>query len=442
MVSCYNPAIGTLSFAQLIGPAVKVPLLLFGGMALAIVLLAVILWSVKKRADPRVRINPPSTFSEVCESITGLTHSYALEGNKVSLLQNGDGFFPPLEKDLQSAKKSIHFETFLWKDGELSNRLTGHFIAAARRGVEVRMLLDGNGGKVTKDQKKRLKEAGVKLFFYHPWNVGSLGHMNNRDHRKIVVIDGAVAYVGGHCIVDSWLGKGQDKEHFRDISVKVRGPVVHSIQSTFSENWVDRSGEVFVGDIYFPKLESEGDCKVHVARVNPSGTISSVKLLHHLVIECSREKIRIQNPYFLPDPEAIEGLCRAVKRGVDVQVMLPSADASDNPMVQHASHHRFGALLKGGVRIFEYGRTLLHQKVMSIDGVWGAVGSTNFDDRSFELNDEITLGIWDETLARELEKTFEQDLKECKEVSMDEWLARGFFHKLKDGSFFMINEQL
>ncbi len=422
---------------------IPIPLLVVAGVVLAVAVLLVIIWSIRHRTDPDFRIeNPPERFELARQSITGLTHSGCASGNEVRLLENGDGFFPRLFADIDDAARSVHFESYLWKPGELSDRLTKHLVDAAKRGVDVKVLLDWTGGKISTEQDERLTSAGASVQRFRQLSLKNLGRMNSRDHRKIAVIDGCIGYVGGHCIVDTWLGDAEDREHFRDISVRVRGPVVNDIQAAFSENWIEATDTLFFGDAFFPRLEPAGDCDVHVARVNPSGVTSSVKLLHHVVIECARKRIRIQNPYFLPDPSAIDSLRRAVERGVDVQVMIPSVGATDNALVQHASHHRFGALMKHGIRIHEYDKTLLHQKVMCVDGVWAAVGSTNFDDRSFEINDEITLGIWSETLADKLEKIFQKDLEHCTELTVEKWNSRGVLHKMKDQMFFLVNEQL
>ena len=269
-----------------------------------------------------------------------------------------------------------------------------------------------------------------------------VGVLNDRDHRKLVVIDGREAFVGGHCIVDSWLGNAEDGEHFADISVGLRGPIVHAIQSAFSENWVAETGELFAGEAVFPELEARGSITAHVARIRPTTSASAVKIFHYMAVCMARERLWIQNPYFLPDPEAIDALVEAVKRGVDVRVMMPSTEASDMPLVQHAAHHNFDKLLAGGIRMFEYQKTLLHQKVLTVDGVWCAVGSSNFDDRSFEINDEITLGFLDAGMARELEAIFERDLEHCVERTLDEWQRRSPFARLRDFGYYTLNEQL
>ncbi len=221
---------------NLITHPVTLPVVVPAIMALIIILLAVVLWSVKRRREPDLHIKHDGTFEEALRSITGLTFGDCSEGNELKILHYGEGFFPALLEAIDGAKKSIHFETFLWKKGKISDQITKALAAASRRDVKVRMLLDGQGGKITKEQKKKLAEAGARVEFFHPWRISNLGRMNNRDHRKIVIVDGETAIVGGHCIVDTWLGHGQDKKHFSDISVRLRGPAVHEVQSTFSEN--------------------------------------------------------------------------------------------------------------------------------------------------------------------------------------------------------------
>ena len=193
---------------------------------------------------------------------------------------------------------------------------------------------------------------------------------------------------------------------------------------------------------YFPELEPAGDVLIHAAYVKPEGSAPAVKILHHTAICLARKRIWIQNPYFIPEPEAIEAFGQAVKRGVDVRVLMPSTSGSDNPMVQHAGHRNFEKLLKCGVRLFEYPHTLLHQKVMTIDGVWSAVGSSNFDDRSFETNDEITLSILSPELAQQIDGIFEKYVARANEMDLQAWKNRGLWHKAKDNAFYLINELL
>lgn len=420
---------------------VTLPLWAVGLAALVIVVLILIFWSSKHRRDPDFHIEGSVPSMDGCESIAGLTHGACTGGNDVRILRDGE-YFRVLLEDIESATQSVNFETYLWKKGEVSDRVTEALAKAAERGVAVRVLLDGSGGSITRKQKERLERAGAKYAAYHPFRISNIGKINSRDHRKITVIDGRTAFVGGHCIVDEWIEGGEGEDPYRDTTARVQGLAVHTLQSTFGENWISETGDIFIGEKFFPQLDGKGESTIHVARVSPAGTSSAVKLLHYLAIETATKRIRIQNPYFLPDPAGIRTLCRAVERGVEVSVMVPSAEATDNPIVQHAGHHKFGALLEGGVRLFEYGKTLLHQKVITVDGIWCAVGSTNFDDRSFELNDEISIAIRDEEVTRQLDEDFERDLEHCVERELGEWSSRGLMHRTIDGFFYLFNEQL
>ena len=407
-----------------------------------ILLLSIIIWSIRRHRDPRLHIECASPIDELIPSLAGLTLSTAVAGNSVEVLENG-AFFEVLLQRIQSAQHSVHFETFLWKEGVLGQRVADALSERARAGKQVRVMLDATGSnEVGKAARRQMEEAGCRVVLFHEKTLRNIGVLNDRDHRKLVVIDGREAFVGGHCIVDSWLGDAQDSEHFADISVRLRGPIVNSVQSAFSENWAGETGELFVGDDVFPTLEPAGDVLIHAAYAKPEGSAPAVKILHHTAICLAHKRIWIQNPYFIPEPEAIDAFGEAVSRGVDVRVIMPSTGGSDNPMVQHAGHRNFEKLLRCGVRLFEYPHTLLHQKVMTIDGVWSAIGSSNFDDRSFETNDEITLGIRDAATAQRLDAVFEKYAPHCKEVELEAWRKRGLWHKLKDNAFYMLNEIL
>ena len=420
----------------------KVPVAVLVLLVLVIFFLLFVIWSTHRHRDPHLKFDADGDFETLMRSLAGLSFGTPIAGNHVEIFENG-AFFDVLLEDIAAAQRSIHFETFLWKEGKLSDRVSQALSERARAGLKVRVLIDATGGKnMGKETERRLVDSGCVVTKFHPRTLPNIGVINQRDHRKIAVIDGRTAFVAGHCIVDCWLGNGQDREHWRDIGVRMRGPAVHAVQSVFSENWVEETGELFAGDDVFPELEREGDVLVHVAHVKPENSAPAVKILHHAVICCAKERLWIQNPYFIPEPEAIDAYGAAVKRGVDVRVMVPSADASDMPMVQHAAHRNFEKLLACGVRIFENPKTLLHQKVMTVDGAWCAIGSTNFDDRAFEINDEVTLGFLDSALAKELEAIFERDLQDCVELDRDSWARRGTLHKLKDHFFYLFNEQL
>ena len=420
---------------------VAIPVWLLALLILAIVALVLIVWSVKRRRRPHLGLEP-SGLEDLVPSIAGLTQGTCVKGNRVELVQDG-AMWDRVLADIAAAKETVNYETFLCKEGELTRRIGAALCAKAREGVQVRVMLDGSGGRnFGKQGLQDLCDAGVKVRKYHPFVLSNLGLFNNRDHRKIFVIDGRIGYVGGHCLTDNWLGTAQDKKHFRDISARVEGPVVAQLQSAFAENWIEETGEVPGGKNFFPHLEKAGDTDAHVVWLSPAGSPSTLKLLHYILIRSAKKRITVQNPYFLPDPDARDALLDAVRRGVEVRIMIPAEDATDAPITQHASHHHYGTLLKGGVKIYDYHRTLLHQKVIVVDGTCASVGSTNFDDRSFEINDEVSLVVYDEAIARELEETFEKDLEHATGVDLEKWKRRPVTHKMRDFFSFLFNEQL
>lgn len=405
-------------------------------------LLVAVIWSIRRRRDVSLRICSSEGIETMLPTLAGLTLGTLVPGNSVQLLENGS-YFEVLLQSIRGARRSVHFETFLWKECDIGRQLAAALAARARAGVAVRVLLDANGAKnLAPETLRQMREAGCKVALFHDGAFRNIGLLNDRDHRKLTVIDGREAFVGGHCIVDAWLGDAEDRQYNADLSVRVQGPIVNTLQGVFSENWVGETTEVFGGEDYFPRLQPAGPACIHAAYLKPEGSAPAVKILHHTAICLARKQIRIQNPYFIPQPAAIDALGEAVQRGVDVRVLMPSTSGSDNPMVQHAGHRNFEKLLRCGVRLFEYPHTLLHQKVMTIDGVWSAVGSSNFDDRSFETNDELTLGILDADLARRLDAIFDRYVARAEEVDLETWHRRGAWHKLKDNTFYLFHELL
>jgi cardiolipin synthase len=421
---------------------VEIPVWVAVALVVSFVLVAILLWSVKRRQDTHLRVGDPGELRAMIQSIVGLSHGSLDGGNDVRVIQNG-AFFDALFAEIGAAKSSVHFETYVWWTGEITGRVAEAFAAKAREGVPVRVLLDASGSaRMEKSQLELMRAAGCKVAKFHPLRISNLGRMNNRDHRKLLIVDGRVGIVAGHGIAQEWTGNGEDREHWRDTALRIEGPIVNRLQSVFSENWIEETGEVFAGDEYFPALEPRGNVEAHVAYSSPAGSVSSVELLHLVAIAAARKQVLIQNPYFLPDVEDIEVFAAAAARGVDIRIMLPGDEVTDSALVQHASHHRFGALLEKGIRIFEFRRTLNHQKVIVVDGIWASVGSTNFDDRSFELNDEISVGVVDEGIAAELIAAWDDDMKDTEEWTLEAWKKRSLWHRLVDFSTFLVNEQL
>ena len=422
---------------------VRIPVVGFAAMILAIVALTILLWSAERGTDAHLNVKNAGDFNALLPSIVGLTQSSLDRGNAVQVLQNGDQFFPLLLADIAGAQHSVHVESYIWWKGEVCAQLARALAAKARRGVEVRLMVDASGGhKMDDELEKLMTEAGVKLARFHRPTIGNWGRLNNRDHRKQMIIDGRIAYVGGYGIAEEWTGHAQDKDHWRDTGVRLQGPIVNRLQAAFCENWIEETGEVTAGVRYFPPLAPAGAIPAHLAYTSPTGGVSSVQVLYYLAIKAARHEIIIQNPYMLPDDDAVQALAEAVKRGVEVKVMVPATTSTDSPIVQHASHHRFGVLLQNGIKIWEYKKTLLHQKVIIVDGVWSCVGSTNFDRRALQLNDEISLGILDAGIAAQLRAAFDNDLRDAEPRSFEQWHKRGVWHKFEDALAYLASSQL
>lgn len=404
--------------------------------------LVLILWSARRERESHIRMPDIERFEETLPSIAELTGSPIVPGNRVEVLQNGDQFFPALFKDVAAAKESIHLETYVWWKGDICAQVARALADKARQGVEVRVTLDAVGSnKGDNDLFDQMTKAGVKIAYFHPFRIQDIGLVNNRTHRKLAIIDGRIGYVFGHGFAEEWTGHGQDEKHWRDTGVRIEGPVVGSIQSVFAENWVEQTSEVIVGEKYFPRLPSAGSVRAHMTASSPQGGVSRLEMLFKLAISAARKELIVQNPYFIPDGEIVGLLTRAAKRGVKVRIMLPGA-VTDSSVVRHAGHRRFEELLEQGIEICEYKKTLNHQKIMVVDGLWSFVGSTNFDDRSLDINDEASVGLIDPGVADQLRSAYQQDLPDCKRINLDEWRKRSAWHQLIDRASYMINEQL
>ena len=421
---------------------VRLPVVAVAGLVFGLVVVTILLWSVKRDVAMKLRVENPGELRTLIPSLVSLTQGALESGNSVQLTQNGDAFFPMLFRDIAAARESVHVETYIWWDSRIANDLAALLAKKAREGVEVRVLVDASGGRKIKKVRPMLEAAGVKVATFHPIRFSNLGRLNNRDHRKLWIIDGRIAYTGGYGIGDEWTGNAQSKKNWRDTGLRVTGPLVGHLQGAFSENWIEETGEIPAGERYFKNVPPSGPTTAHVAYTSPSGSVSSVQVLYYLAIKAARREILIQNPYLLPDEQAIAALEDAVRRGVDVRIMVPSDDATDSPVVQHASHHHFGTLLKRGVKVYEYQPTLLHQKIIVVDGLWSCVGSTNFDDRSFQLNDEISVGMIDPAIASQLRAAFVADLSHSRQRHFQEWQDRSLWHKLMDGLAHLGRSQL
>lgn len=421
---------------------IEVPLWLAVAAVALIIVLVLWAWSKGRQVTPHVRVRDVDNFMEALPSIAGMTQGAVLPGNRVTVLENGDGFFPSFLADLQAARQTIHLETYVWWKGKITEKVAGLLMAKARQGVEVRLIVDSFGSTKMEDhQFENMRSAGVRATRYHPFRLSEFGYVNNRTHRKIAVVDGHIGYVFGHGIAAEWTGNGQDAHHWRDTGVRLEGPIVGSAQATFAQHWAEATGEALVGPRYYPRLPTAGTIRAHMVASAPRGGISHLDVLVKIAIATAKHELIIQNPYFIPDDDTVELLSRAVQRGVDVRIMIPGP-VTDSALVKHAGHFYFENLMQRGIKLFVFQRTLLHQKIVIVDGLWSLVGSSNLDDRSYDINDEASVGLIDTGIAAQLKRAFDDDLKSSVQVRLDAWNHRGLWHKAEDWLAYRVNGQL
>ncbi|MEL7061857.1 MAG: phospholipase D-like domain-containing protein [Acidobacteriota bacterium] len=407
------------------------------------VLLVVILWS--QRTQRRVDIRPPHRPQEIAQSmrpVEALVDGWLVDGNAVEVLQNGDAFFSRLIDRIDAAQHHVHFETYVWWKGEICNRLGAALCRRAEDGVDVRLLLDAFGSMTIDDALlESMRDAGCRVVMYHPFRLRTLGRLNKRDHRKVVVVDGRIGFVFGQGIATRWEGDAQDADHCRDTGLELTGPVVARLQSAFARQWMEASEEVLIQTSYFPALEATGDIPVHVIASSPRGGVSEVALLFRLMLSSASREVWVQTPYFSPGLDVVALIVAAAGRGVDVRLMLPG-EPTDVAWVRRSGQHLYERLLAAGVRIFEFRRTMLHQKILLVDGKWAHVGSTNFDERSFDINAELSVGVLDQGVVAELRSAFENDLQDADERLLDSWRTRSWLDRTIDRLAFAAHQQL
>jgi cardiolipin synthase len=370
-----------------------------------------------------------TAFLQTMYALTGMPLT---EGNRVEILRNGVAFFPAMLSAIRAAKKTINLEFYIYWDGAIGRTVAEALAERARAGVKVNVILDAVGSApMSHDLLEFLGRNGINVEWYHPLRWYTLSRFNHRTHRKILIVDGEVGFSGGVGIADEWLGDADSRNHWRETVARVEGPVVTQMQFAFMDNWVKSRGELLTGLDYFPRLEGRGTHCAQVLKSSPSEGSSAVKLLYIVSIVSARQTIYIANAYFVPDSDTLRALEGAVRRGVDVRVIVPG-ELTDVPIVRQAARWQYERMLRRGIRIFEYQPTMMHAKTMVVDGIWSTIGSSNFDDRSFRLNDEVNVNIYDENIASQMEKMFFEDLARSEEISQRHWHARPFLDRMKE----------
>jgi cardiolipin synthase len=392
---------------------------------------------------PEITLGDASFFP----TLEALTDAPIVGGNKIEVLHNGDAIFPAMLREIKNAKSTITFAQYLFKGGSLAQEFAQSFAERCQAGIKVYVLLDSHGSSEAPEEiPEIIRKGGCQLEYFRrirapqvvlPWK---LLQYNYRNHRRILVIDGRIGFTGGYGISDAWMGDGRTADHWRDTNVRVEGPAVRFLQGAFTESWLETTGNLLGGDGFFPRLEPQGKIQLQFVKSSPVGGSFQNYLLYLLSITSAKKSILITNPYFIPDDRMIEALLDATARGVRVVVLVPGK--IDFKITYRASRRHYGRMLLGGIEIFEYSPALLHSKTMVVDGVWATIGSTNFDNRSFALNEELNLALYDKSVAQHLEQIFAEDLKHSRKITYEEWDARGMKEKIWEFFAFPVEEQL
>ena len=371
---------------------------------------------------------------EFLRATEAITMAPIAHGNEIELFINGDEIFPAMIETMRGAQRSLNFLTYLYWSGEIAAEIAAALCERAKAGVDVNVLLDAVGSaKMDRDLVRDMDESGVTFAYFRPPKPYAVRRLNNRTHRKLLIADGEVGMTGGVGIADQWTGDAQDPAHWRDTHVRVRGPVVRGLQGAFAENWLEATGDVLVGSKYLPPLEPlNDDGAMQVVRSTATVGDTNIEALYFLAIECARDRLQLTSAYFAPRPAFVKSLTDAAQRGVDVRVLVPGPHI-DKEFVRQAGRAVYEQLLEAGVRIYEFCPTMLHAKTLSIDGVWSSVGSVNFDNRSFQLQDEVTLCVCSREFAARLDEQFARDLARSDEIDVGRWNGRPAGNRVSEG---------
>jgi cardiolipin synthase len=414
---------------------------------IAIALLAFLLFLALFEPGLAYKISTPET--EPLESddflcvLEAITDSKIHRHGTVEVLTNGEVFYEAELEAIRNARESVNIEAYIFQKGELTQRFIKALTERAREGVKVRMVLDSIGCFATWESYfTELRAAGARVCWYHPLRWPTLARFNNRTHREIIVVDGRVGFVGGAGFADHWYKAQGKKPRWRDTMFRVEGDAVTSIQAGFIENWLEASGEILTGRSYFPANEIESRMDALVIDSSPStGGSTRARILYQTLLASAQKNIHITTPYFLPDRSARAEMVRAIReRNVEIKIIVPG-EHTDHLLTRRSSRRLFGDLLKAGAKIYEYEAAMIHAKTMMIDDLWSVVGSTNFDNRSFGLNDEINLAARDPELTARLTEDFTTDLAASREVTYEEWQRRSIFERMHEWLGWVLERQ-
>lgn len=359
-------------------------------------------------------------------------------GNRATLLENGDGIFPAMLSAIAQAKHSINLELYIFDHSDIGTQFARALAERARDGVEVRVLVDGFGSSLG-PLHEELTAAGARVRIYKPLKIYSINRVGHRTHRRILTVDGRLGFCGGVGIDDRWKGSARNPSEWRDTMIQIEGPVIAQLQHIFAQDWVHTTGEVLNGDRQFPSIEPTGEILAQAIAASRADAISMSKLLLYMAIQAARSRVWIESPYFVPDRQIRASLVAAAKRGVDVRVIVPGIHI-DIFNVRAAARYHYGELLQAGVGIYEYRPTMMHNKVMAVDGIWSTIGSINFVNRSMKKNAEVNIAIYDRGFTSRVEAMVLADLAQCEVLSLERWERRGLLDRFGEFFFWLFSE--
>jgi cardiolipin synthase A/B len=368
-----------------------------------------------------VDVSEPS-FLRAAEALTGAPVSY---GNDVELLINGDRIFPAYLDAIRQAEETVNLLTYAYWKGDIAIEVADVLTERASNGVECNVLIDAVGGaQMERRLVEKMRDAGVTFCWFRPPKPYAVRRLQYRTHRKLLIVDGKLGFTGGVGIAEEWTGNAQDPDHWRDTHVRVRGPVVRGLQGAFAENWLEGTGNVLAGDRYLPDLdEVEDGGPMQVMRSSATVGDTNAEALVYLALAAAKRSIELTSAYFVPRPAFTEALLEAAERGVELRILVPGSHI-DKRFVRTAGRAAYDDLLEAGIELHEYCPTMLHAKSLVVDGVWACVGSVNFDNRSFQLHDEVALCVQSERFAGELHEAFEHDLAVSERIEPEHWRGR------------------
>ena len=386
------------------------------------------------------------TFAVRDPAFFGTAHALAdpmpVEGNKITLLQNGDGIFPTMLAAIRGAKYSVNFEAFLFESGTVGNTFRDALIESAKAGVKVRVILDGvgSGTKLDNSDVEAMRKGGCTVVYFHPTRSWRIDKINRRSHRRILVVDGRIGFTGGVGFSDHWQGNADAPEHWRDIHAKIEGPLVAKLQGAFQQHWVGETREALSGPGEFPLLEKVGNLRAQMT-ASHSFSVAPLPLMQAVAVAAAERRVCITNAYCAPSDDQVTLLVEAVKRGVEVDLLVPGKH-NDQPLTKAAGRHAYGKLLEGGVNIYEYVPSMIHSKTMVVDGMFALLGTSNLDSRSAVINEELDISIYDEGFGREMEAVFDADLKKSRPYTLDQFKKRSAWERMTEALAAPFHSQL